>query len=126
MATVPFTQATLLSGVIVFQWGPLTTANADGAGVMAAAFGDKSVQFIGTPGAGGTARIQGHNAFVDAAANYGNLRSPDSVVIGVTASLGLFQILENTTWIRPFISAGDGTTSLTCYLLCRPNTRQSY
>jgi hypothetical protein len=108
---------------MIFSWTGLLNGD-DGAAVQAAAFGDKSVQFIGTFGAGGTGRLQGQNAFLDVAANYFNLRSPDSVVIGPTA-LGLLQVLENTTWVRPFISAGDGSTSLTCLLLCRPNTRQA-
>jgi hypothetical protein len=126
MATVPVIATTLPSGVVIFTWNGLTTTNSDGAGVEAAAFGDKSIQFVGVPGAGLAARIQGSNAPDGSSATYTNLRSPDSVVVSVTASLGMYQILENTAWIRPFISAGDGTTLLSAYLVCRPNTRQSF
>ena len=88
---------------------------------------DKCIHFKGTAGAGGTAKLQGSNdgatVPVFGGITLALLRSPDSVVISATGE-SLFQILESPVWIRPLVTAGDGTTNFTALLMCKPNTRQ--
>lgn len=95
----------------VVKWTGL--ANGDsGAPVENPMFSDRSVQFGGTFGAGGTVVIEGSNDGV----TYFGLKDPSSTAISAT-SAKLNQILEVTRYIRPRVSAGDGTTAITVNLL---------
>lgn len=75
---------------------------------------DRSVQVAGTLGAGGTIVIEGSNDGV----NYVTLSDPQGVALSVTAAK-IKAISEHTVWIRPRVTGGDGTTSLTVSLLVR-------
>lgn len=83
---------------------------------------DKSVQVTGTFGTGGNCRIQGTNAQVydtvpaAVSATWATLADPQGNALDVTAAK-VEQLLENTNAVRPNITAGDGTTSLTVTLL---------
>lgn len=96
------------------EWTPLTTTNADGIKVAISKFADKSVTFTGTFGAGGTVKLQGSND----GSNWFDLTDPQGNAISKT-SAALEAVTENTQYIRPFVSAGDGTTSLTAVLVAR-------
>ncbi len=98
----------------VITWGPLTTANADGEPVEMPGSADRSIQFQGTFGAGGTIRIEGSNDGV----SWHPLTDPQGTDISKTVA-DLEAISELTRYIRPFVSAGDGTTSLTATLLVK-------
>lgn len=68
---------------------------------------DRSVQVRGTFGAGGSCTIQGSNDNVI----WATLRDPGGVALTFT-SADLKEILENTLYVRPNVTAGDGTTSI--------------
>lgn len=114
MATVNLARDGLTTGFGVgIGWTPLTTANADGQRWDTQDFPDCSVQISGTFGAGGTLVIEGSNETTPTTWN--TLNDPSGSPLSFTAA-GLKQILELTRWVRPRVTAGDGTTSLTVRL----------
>lgn len=95
-----------------------------GAAVSLAEFADKSIQFTGTFGAGGTIVLQGSNDLTSPT-NWFTLTDPQTSSISKTAA-ALEQVIEQTVWVRPNVTAGDGTTSLTAKLLCRRGRGRAY
>ncbi len=92
-----------------------TLANGDfGAAVQYAGMGDRSIQFHGTFGTGGTVVLQGSND----GSNWYTLTDPQGNAISKTAA-GLEAVSEATAYVRPYVSAGDGTTSITATLFAR-------
>jgi hypothetical protein len=77
-------------------------------------FADRAAQVTGTFGAGGTVLIEGS---IDGT-NYSTLVDPQGVAISKTAA-GISEIGQLTKFIRPRVSAGDGTTSISVTLLAR-------
>lgn len=77
-------------------------------------FSDRSVQVSGTLGAGGTMVIEGSND----GTTYYTLNDTFGNPLSITA-LGLKGIAEIVAYIRPRVTAGDGTTSLVATLICR-------
>lgn len=119
MATVSATTATLRTfndNARVISWTPLTTTNADGSALEMPGWADRSVQVLGTFGVGGTLVIEGSNEATPT--NWHTLNDPSSAALSFTAAK-TEGILEVTRWIRPRVTAGDGTTSLTVHLLVR-------
>ena len=99
------------AGIITATWA--TMANGDtGAPVQFDAFQDRSFQITGTFGAGGSATLEGSND----GTNYFALHNPQGTVIALTAA-GVVQVLEATLWIRPHVTAGDGTTALVAVVM---------
>jgi hypothetical protein len=99
----------------VIQWTPITFSGSDvGAPIQMAGSNDRSVQVHGTFGASGSVRIEGSNDGV----NYYVLTDPQGNVLDVTTAK-IEQIIEITRFIRPRITAGDGTTSLTVTMCVR-------
>lgn len=88
----------------------------DGTAVPGAEWGDRSIYFVGTFGAGGTVILEGTNEEVPA--NWVQLADPQGTGISKTAN-GIEQVLEITRWVRPRVSAGDGTTNITAIMLAR-------
>lgn len=72
---------------------------------------DASVAFTGTFGTGGSITLQGSNDGV----NWFPLTDPQGNAITKTAA-ALEQISERTRFIRPIVTAGDGTTNLAATL----------
>lgn len=99
--------------VTVFTWTGLLNGD-DGSPVDWAVWPDRSVQFIGTFGAGGSISLQGSND----GTNWVILNDLQGSVITKT-SAGLEGIAEITRYVRPIVTAGDGTTNLTALLLVR-------
>ena len=97
------------------QWTPLTFSGLD-AGAPLEQFGeaDRSIQINGTFGAGGTVIIEGSND----GSIYATLKDHLGVALSVTAA-GIYSVDQITRYLRPRISAGDGTTSLTVTALSR-------
>jgi hypothetical protein len=124
MATVaPVIQKvdTYLDDAHVLRWTPLTTTNADGGAIEMPGSADRTIQFLGTFGAGGTIILQGSNVLAPVAGtddDWFTLTDPQGNAISKTAAGGE-AVLELTRWIRPKVSAGDGTTSLTALLLVK-------
>lgn len=104
-------------GIWIVRWEGLTKATDDtGAPYACPNYADKSIQLVGTLGAAGACTIQGSN--MKETPTYATLNDPQANALVMTA-LGIEQVLENTYWIRPSITAGDATTDLDVYLLCQ-------
>jgi hypothetical protein len=109
-------------GALIITWTGLLNGD-DGAPYTIPNRADKSVQVFGTFGAGGSCRVEGTNqqAFTpDGTAigslTYAALNDPQGNVLDVTAAK-IEQVLENPNAIRPRVTAGDGTTSLTVVMV---------
>lgn len=96
-----------------FTWGPLANGD-DGAAVQYGAFTDRSVQFRGTFGTGGTVALEGSND----GTNWVVLTDPQGNTISKTAA-SIEAITEATRYVRPRVTAGDGTTAITAILFAR-------
>jgi hypothetical protein len=101
-------------GVTIGSWSGLTKATDDtGDPVALPNRADRSVQVTGTFG-GGTIVIEGS---LDGT-NYVTLTDPQGNSLSKTAAF-LEAISEAVRYIRPRVTAGDGTTSLVCTILFR-------
>lgn len=98
---------------IVATWSGMLNGD-DGAPVGYAIFPDRSLQVTGTLGAGGTFVVEGSNDGV----NYVTLHDPQGVALSKTA-LGIYQVEELAQFMRPRVTAGDGTTSLVFTMILR-------
>lgn len=116
MATVAITtKQDFVDGEFV-SWTPLTTTNADGGPSQFVGSGYRSIQVTGTFGVGGTVVVEGS---LDGT-NWFGLRDPSSTAISFTAA-GIKAVLEAVPYIRPRVTAGDGTTSITAIIYHRRN-----
>lgn len=77
-------------------------------------FADRSVQVTGTFGAGGAVVLEGSND----GTNYATLTDSTGTALSITAA-GIKQITQITQFVRPRVTAGDGTTTLVATLLAR-------
>ena len=77
-------------------------------------YADRCIQVTGTFGTGGSLTLQGSND----GTNWGALADPQGNALTFTATK-LEQALELPRYVRPIVTAGDGTTSLTCTILMR-------
>jgi hypothetical protein len=75
---------------------------------------DRTVTFTGTFGAAGSVTMQGSNDGV----NYFPMTDLQANAVTKTAA-GMEMLVEAPRYIRPIVTAGDGTTSLTVQVLCR-------
>lgn len=90
-------------------------ANGDvGSPVDQSQYTDKGMQVFGTFGAGGAITMQGSND----GTNWATLADPQGNALVITTA-GVKFIAEATRYIRPFITGGDGTTSLTVSILLK-------
>ena len=116
MATVNARQVWNTKRVSSTTWTPLLTTDV-GTAESPGRLADKSVQIIGTAGAGGSVNIQGSND----GTTWVSLTASAAATPGqslATAAPGVYQIIENTLFVRPSVVGGDGTTSLTVILTC--------
>jgi hypothetical protein len=113
MATVALAKADFLEHAL-YTWTPLTTTNADGSGAGYAGAGDRSVQVSGTFGVGGTCIVEGT---LDGT-NWFAVNDLSGVAM-TFATAGIKGIREDVILVRPRVTAGDGTTSLTAVLCVR-------
>jgi hypothetical protein len=83
-----------------------------------AGFADKVIAVTGTFGVAATCVCEGSN---DAGANYFTLTDPLANPISFTTAsgAGLKAITEAVLWLRPHVTSGDGTTSLTAAMFFR-------
>lgn len=99
----------------VVTWETLTQTGLDsGDPLEMPGSAERSVQVIGTFGVGGSVRIEGSNNGVD----YATLTDPQGNALDVTAAK-IETVMELTRWIRPRVTAGDGTTDLDVIMLVR-------
>lgn len=99
--------------ILVVTWASM--ANGD-VGITAdyPRWADRNVQIFGTFGAGGSIKIEGSNN----GTNWVTLTDMAGNSCVFTAA-GVKMIQENVMWVRPSVTAGDGTTSLTAILVAR-------
>lgn len=119
MAVIPATTTPLKTygdtTCVVAIWPSLTHTGTDsGAPLEIPGALRCSVQVTGTPGTNGTLLIEGSND----GTNYATLSDPQGNALSFT-SAKIEEVLEAVRYIRPKISNGDGSTSLTCTLLVR-------
>lgn len=100
--------------VFVYKWLDIPNGN-QGDSLGFATYQDRSVQVVGTFGAGGSVSIKGSN---DGGTTWAILTDPLGNALTFTAA-GLKQIVELTDLIRPEVTAGDGTTAIDVWLLAR-------
>jgi hypothetical protein len=101
------------SEAIVVKWTGLLNTDTGKPYVMPY-FSEKTVQVEGTFGTGGKCAIQG--SLMISTPTFQTLNDPQGNVLEIAAAK-IEALLENSYQIRPNIIAGDGATSLTCYLL---------
>lgn len=104
---------TLIDNVRCVQW-PVLANGDDGVSIPFGQYTDKSVQVAGVFGAGGTLLLEGSND----GTNWAVLTDPQGNPLSFT-SAKIEQIMEATRLVRPRVSAGDGTTSLTITVLMK-------
>lgn len=118
MATLNYSSdsvKTFRDRVLIVTWSPLTHTGSDqGAPLEMPGFADRSVQVSGTFGSGGSVRIEGSND----GTNYAVLTDPQGNALDITAAK-IEAIMELTRYIRPRVTAGDGSTSLTVSMLIK-------
>ena len=95
----------------MIYWSTLTNGD-DGTRITLPAHADRSVQIVGTFGAGGTLVLEGSND----GTNYRTLTDFQDNALSFT-SAGLESISQVVYYIRPRVTAGDGTTDLDVFLL---------
>lgn len=91
---------------VIVTWTGLLNGD-DGAPVALPSYGEKTFQLSGTLGAGGTLQIEGSNDGV----TYSTLEDKQGVA-ATLAALAMVSVQDRPIYVRPRISAGDGTTSL--------------
>ncbi len=101
--------------VNTYSYTPMTFSGTDvGVAIEMPGSADRSVQVLGTFGTGGSLRIEGSND----GSTYAVLTDPQGNALDFTTAK-IETVMELTRYIRPRITAGDGTTSLTCVVLMR-------
>lgn len=110
MATVTGTDNNFAMSHRLRTWTGLTTTNADGNPINYASNGMGGVTFqvTGTWGTGGALVIEGSNDGV----NYYTLTDQANAALTLSAN-GLKTVRDTPMYIRPRVTAGDGTTNLT-------------
>lgn len=96
----------------VIEWTGLLNGDT-GESIQMPGSSDRSIQFSGTF-SGGTIILQGSND----GTNWETLTDLQGNAISKTAS-GIEMVVEVTRYIRPNVTAGDGSTSLTATLLLK-------
>jgi hypothetical protein len=104
-------------GVHKTTWDGLTTTTVYGAPTKYHRLPDKNVSCRGTFGAGGAVALQGSNKdspVLGTDADWFTLQDVAGNNISLTAANPTEQVLQNPLWIRPKVTAGDGTTNIIC------------
>lgn len=117
MAEITFSKPNgdYILGHDIFEWTPLAL-NDTGAPVGYQGIANRSVQVEGTFGVGGSITMEGSND----GQNYHALLDKAGAAVTLTAA-GILDIDTDCAFIRPNVTAGDGTTSLTATLVVRKN-----
>ena len=102
--------------VLLLGWTGLLLLDT-GSPVQFAKYADRCVQVTGTFGAGGSVTLEGSNNGTDWFALSKMAGGPATFT-----AAGGGQILDNPLFVRPNVTAGDGTTSLTVTLCSRTGT----
>lgn len=87
---------------------------------------DKTVHFYGTWGAGGTVSLYGSNdptaGDSPGTANWVIMNDPQDLPLTATSDQ-IDMVIENPRFIRPVVTAGDGTTDITVVICAKAPLR---
>ena len=100
---------------LIYTWSGLLNGDS-GEPIEMPSFADRSIQIVGVFGSGGNLRIQGSNNGTD----WATLTDPQGNDLNITTAK-IEQVTEVVRYIRPLVTAGDGTTDLDLILLVRRN-----
>ena len=101
--------------VHVYTWPGMANGD-DGQPVELPWYADRTVQVVGTYGAGGKARIEGSLNGTD----WATLSDPQGADLDISSvSQSIATVTELTRYIRPSVPTGDGSTALTVMILVR-------
>lgn len=98
---------------VIVTW-PAMALGDFGQPIELANFADRSVQTVGDFGTGGSVRIEGS---IDGE-NYAPLTDPQGNYLDI-ATAKIEAISELVRYIRPRVTAGDGTTAITVHMLLK-------
>lgn len=115
MATVARTTARVVGSTLRVTWTGLTTTDTDGDPIDAPDHVFKEVQVFGTFGAGGTVQIQGS---LNEGTTWAPLNDPQGNALNIAAA-AIERVQESTARVRPLVTGGDGTTSLTVVMILK-------
>ncbi len=113
MATRNVTASMQNERVVQFRWTGLLNGD-DGTPIDWSMFADRSVQVVGTFGTGGNVRMEGSND----GTNYVALTDPQGNALDIN-SAKIEQLQEVTLYLRPRVTAGDGSTNLAVTVIAR-------
>ena len=113
MTTRAYSFANLEHGQLI-TWSGLLNGDDGTPLYLGTDYADRSVQVLGTLGTGGTVQIEGSMAGV----TYATLTDSTGTALSV-AALKLRAVVEQCVYIRPRVSAGDGSTDFTVALFIR-------
>lgn len=99
-------------GTYIVKWTGLLNGDT-GAPFVCSHLPDKHFEASGTWGAGGKVAMQAAAEPALAPSVWNTMRDPSQNVIELTSAAAVEQCLDNSYAIRPNVTAGDGTTSLT-------------
>jgi len=119
MAVRQPTVSLLTDDVMLITWAGLLNGD-NGDPVLLPFAADKCWHVTGTSGVGGVARPKGHNKGLPTVdlTNDPILADIQGTAIAGTVNT-VEQVVENTAWIYPHITAGDGSTNLEARLVAR-------
>jgi hypothetical protein len=106
-----------LTNAKLVTWTGLLNGD-DGQPFESAEFADRTAQVTGTFGAGGSIQMEGSNNNSD----WAILADPQGNPLTFT-SARIEQLLELPRYVRPRVTAGDGTTNLVVTMYCRRGLR---
>lgn len=113
MPTRQYSAVRRLDGTVLVTWQGLLNGD-DGAPYEAPPLADRALQVSGVFGAGGTLVLEGT---IDGV-NWAVLNDPQGNTLSITTAK-IEQIMELVVSVRPRVSAGDGTTTLTVSMLLK-------
>lgn len=102
---------------VLYTWSGLLNGDTGNA-VEMPEYGDRTFQVTGTFGTGGTVVLQGSND----GTNWVSLTDPQGNAISKTAA-AMETVMETPRYVRPNITAGDGSTSLAVTIFARRTQR---
>lgn len=96
-------------------WAGLLQSSSDSGDAVEIPGADRTVQLSGTLGTGGAVTMQGSHNGTD----FATLTDPAGNDIVLDAIGAIAQVLEATRYVRPLVTAGNGSTNLTVTLIAR-------
>lgn len=102
---------------VIATWADMPNSE-DGSPIELGNFADRSVQVVGTFGVAGNVRIEGSINGAD----YAPLTDPQGNALDFT-SPKIEAISELVRYVRPRVTAGDGTTSITVSMFLKGASR---